>query len=250
MSAHETPDVETSSANYARRFTGAAGRYLLDVQARAVARALRGLDTGTALDVGGGHGQLVDVLRAHGFVPTVHGTDAACEANLRGLHGRRDCEFLLGRLDALPVPARSYDVVVAVRLVSHVADWAGLVREMCRVARRAVILDYPSTRALNALTPLFFGVKKSLEGNTRTYTSFAHGELARAFARHGFVHAVSAKQFVLPMAVHRAARAAAPLRAAEALARMTGMTALAGSPVIARFDRAHTQPVAALEGRS
>lgn len=251
MNARETPDIETSSADYARRFEGAAGRYLLAVQARAVERALRGVAPGTVLDVGGGHGQLVDVLKARGFEPTVHGSDAVCVANLRELHGKRDCAGLIGDLFSLPVPARSFDVVVAVRLISHVERWPRLVAEMCRVARRAVLIDYPSTRALNALTPLFFGMKKSLEGNTRTYASFAPEVLERTFAAHGFVHAADVKQFVLPMAVHRAARAAAPLRAAERLARAVGLTALAGSPVIARFDRAETRTAAlALEGRT
>jgi 2-polyprenyl-3-methyl-5-hydroxy-6-metoxy-1,4-benzoquinol methylase len=251
LNTRETPDIETSSADYARRFSGAAGRYLLDIQARAVERALRGIAPGTVLDVGGGHGQLVDVLRARGFTPTVHGSDAACEANLRELHGQRDCEFLQGDLLSLPAPAQSYDVVVAVRLVSHVERWRRLVAEMCRVARHAVLIDYPSTRALNALTPLLFGMKKQLEGNTRSYTSFAHDELEKAFARNGFVHAVNVKQLFLPMVVHRAARAAAPLRAAEAMARAVGLTAVAGSPVIARFDRAQVQTVgAALEGQS
>jgi len=251
VSERETPDIETSSAGYARRFAGAAGRYLLDVQARAVERALRGLAPGTVLDVGGGHGQLVDVLRGRGFEPTVHGSDAACVTNLRELHGKRDCACLVGDLLSLPVPARSFDVVVAVRLISHVERWQPLVAEMCRVARHAVLIDYPSTRALNALTPLLFGVKKSLEGNTRGYTSFAPAVLERTFAANGFVHAVDVKQFLLPMALHRAARAAAPLRAAEALARAVGLTALAGSPVVARFDRAQVQTVAAaLEGES
>ena len=60
----ETPDIETSSAAYASRFAGSAGRYLLSVQSRAVVQAIADLPPGTALDVGGGHGQLVEPLRA------------------------------------------------------------------------------------------------------------------------------------------------------------------------------------------
>ena len=99
---------------------------------------------------------------------TVHGTSAECERNLRELHGQRDCAFLQGRLFDLPVADRSFDAVVAVRLFAHVPDWPRLVAEMCRVARHAIVIDYPSKSGLNALTPLLFGVKKSYERNTRT----------------------------------------------------------------------------------
>lgn len=235
------PDVETSSAAYAARFRGAAGRYLLDIQRRTVAAALDGLRPGTLLEVGGGHGQLVDALAGWGWDVTVHGSHPACEANLRELHGRTSGRFLLGDLGALPVPDRSFDVVLAVRLLSHAADWGALVGEMCRIARRAVVFDFPSTGALNALTPLLFRFKRSLEGNTREYASFARREVRAACETHGFAERRVVKQFLLPMVVHRLGHANAALRAVESVARTTGLTALAGSPVIYRADRRATE---------
>ncbi|MGH8249917.1 MAG: methyltransferase domain-containing protein [Steroidobacteraceae bacterium] len=233
----ETPDIETSSADYASRFAGRAGRYLLDVQNGAVERSLTGLAPGTALDVGGGHGQLVGTLARLGWQVTIHGTAAECERNLRELHGRRDCEFVQGPLFKLPVAPKSFDLVIAVRLISHVTEWRRLIGEMCRVARRSVVIDYPSKSGLNALTPLLFGLKKSMEGNTRTYASFSRSQLAAEFARDGFVYNREVKQLFMPMVVHRAAKGAAPLRWAEAAFRATGLTALGGSPVILRMDR-------------
>lgn len=238
LTTPETPDVETSSAAYASRFAGSAGRYLLDMQTRTVTDSIADLTPGTALDVGGAHGQLVDPLRAKGWKVTVHGTDAACETNLRLLHGKRDCDFLRGDLRSLPVADRSYDLVIAVRLISHVEAWPELLAEMCRVARKSVVIDYPCTSGVNALTPLLFGLKKSMEGNTRTYTSFSRPQLAAEFERHGFCYQRQIKQFFMPMVVHRVGKGAAPLRAAEGLFRLTGLTALAGSPAILRADRA------------
>jgi len=237
MSPPETPDIETSSAGYAQRFAGKAGKYLLQVQSSAVVRTIEDLTPGTVLDVGGGHGQLVEPLARLGWRVTVHGTDAQCGQNLRELHGQRDCEFVQSDLFALPFPDKSFDLVIAVRLISHVEDWPRLVAEMCRVARQAVVIDYPAKSGLNALTPLLFGLKKSLEGNTRTYTSFSPAELNREFGRHHFVRKREVKQFFLPMVVHRVSKAAAPFRAAEALFRGVGLTALAGSPAILRMDR-------------
>ena len=233
----ETPDIETSSANYARRFAGPAGSYLLAVQAQAVRAVIEDLQPGTVLDVGGAHGQLVDLLSQRGWSVTVHGTEAACEHNLRNLHGKVDCNYVQGNLAELPAPDRSYDLVIAVRLVSHVTEWKQLVREMCRVSKRSVILDYPSIFALNALTPLLFNVKKSFERNTRSYTSFYKRTLAAEFGEHGFHGAREVKQFFLPMVVHRMAGGAAWAKVLEALLRAVGLTGLAGSPVVARFDR-------------
>ena len=231
------PDVESSSAEYARRFAGSAGRYLLDVQANSVTRALQGLTPGTVLDVGGGHGQLVAPLGRLGWTVTVHGTDVVCERNLRELHGQRDCDFMQGDLFALPAADRSFDMVIAVRLLPHVTDWPRLVSEMCRVARHTVVLDYPSKSGLNSLTPMLFGLKKSLEGNTRTYASFSRDELSREFASHGFRFEREVKQFFLPMVVHRVGKGSAALRGLESLFRRSGLTAMAGSPVILRMDR-------------
>jgi len=232
-----TPDVETSSANYASRFAGSSGRYLLDVQADAIRKVLKGLPPGTALDVGGGHGQLVDLLQEAGWKTTVHGTDGECERNLRELHAKRDVPFLKGDLFSLPVADRSFDLVIAVRLISHVDAWQRLVAEMCRVARKSVVIDYPSTSGFNALTPLLFRMKRSMEGNTRTYTSFSRAELRTEFRRHGFTRSTERKQFFMPMVVHRMGRGNALLRGAEAIFRGVGLTALAGSPVILRVDR-------------
>jgi len=125
-----------------------------------------------------------------------------------------------------------------VRLLAHVPDWQRLLAELCRVARHAVVVDYPSKSGLNALTPLLFGLKKSYEGNTRTYLSFTHSELRAEFVRHGFESRRVVKQFFLPMVAHRLGKGSAPLRWAEGFCRASGLTALAGSPVILRMDRA------------
>jgi ubiquinone/menaquinone biosynthesis C-methylase UbiE len=233
----ETPDIETSSADYASRFSGDAGRYLLDTQARCIAEAIRDLAPGSVLDVGGGHGQLVGALSKAGWRVTVHGTDPACEKNLRELHGHTECRFVTGPLNRLPAADRSFDLVIAVRLLPHVNDWPALLREMCRVARRSVVVDYPSKGGLNALTPLLFGVKKSLEGNTRRYASFSRRELEPTLSGSGFRVRTEQRQFFLPMVVHRVGKAAPPLRAAEQIFRQTGLTRVAGSPVILRADR-------------
>lgn len=236
------PDVETSSAGYARRFSGPAGRYLLRAQDEALTHTLRDCPPGRALDVGGGHGQLVDPLRSLGWSVTVLGSSEECDYNLRVLHGKRDCEFVCSDILHLPFPDASFELVISVRLLSHVEAWERLLGELCRVSARWVVVDYPSTSGLNALTPLLFKVKKKLEGNTRAYRSFSAHELDRVLSSHGYSKGAVSKQFVLPMALHRACGAAAPLRLTERACRAVGLTAFAGSPVMLRADRTAGSP--------
>src|SRR5690606_5258377 len=228
---------ETSSAGYANRFAGPAGEYLLQTQSQAIEQVLRGLPPGRALDVGGGHGQLVPLLRRLGWQVTVHGTDVRCAHNLRDIHGLTDCDFVQGGLFQLPAADRSFDLVIAVRLVSHVEQWPRLLAEMCRVASRAVVIDYPTRGGMNSTSGSLFGLKKAVERNTRTYLSFSHAQLQQALAAQGFDSPRRVSQFVLPMVAHRLGKGSAPLRFVESLCRATGITALVGSPVILRMDR-------------
>lgn len=231
------PDIETSSSDYLARFSGHAGRFFLDRQAAVLEQLLAGARPGRVLDVGGGHAQLAPLLSARGWDVTVHGTSRACEENLRNLHGVADCSFLLGPLGSLPCSDQEYDLVVAVRLLTHVDDWQGLIEEMCRVSRRDLVFDFPVSLGANGLTPILFPAKKFYERNTRTYRNFSLRELSDCLQRHGFQPVASSGQFILPMVLHRMTRAAAPLRLLESIARRSGLTRRYGSPVLLRAVR-------------
>lgn len=231
----EMPDVETSSRLYATRFTGDTGRYLLSVQTQAMRNILGDLAPGTLLDVGGAHGQLVVPLRNLGWEVSVHGSTSECLRNLHELHGIHDCPFIEGPLPALPVPDASFDVVTAVRLLTHLNDWQSVLGELCRVARRAVVIDYPTHMSINALGPALLGAKRAVEHTTRPYVNFRRQDLERCFAQHGFAAQREIKQFVLPMVLHRLAGRV--VRWPEEALRQIGVTRLFGSPVIMRADR-------------
>ena len=84
--------------------------------------ALRGLSCGSALDVGGGHGQLVDPLTRLGWSVTVHGSDDVCARNLRELHGKRACTFVRGDIYGLPFADRSFDLVTCQQMAAYALD--------------------------------------------------------------------------------------------------------------------------------
>jgi SAM-dependent methyltransferase len=228
----ETADIETSSDAYASRFAGPVGAWMLDVQERAVLKLLGAPDSQTLLDVGGGHGQLAGPLAEAGWRVTVQGSDPCCARRLGPLIAAGTVRFVAGDILALPFPDRAFDCVVSVRLLSHCGNWHALVAELCRVARRAVIVDYPTSESLNRVAPALFGAKKRIEKNTRTFTLFSHREVEEAFAACGCVVAGRVGQFFLPMVLHRALRCRPCSAALEGLARAAGLTRRWGSPVV------------------
>jgi 2-polyprenyl-3-methyl-5-hydroxy-6-metoxy-1,4-benzoquinol methylase len=230
-------DVETASEDYARRFAGPVGEWFLRIQEQAVLRMLSPWPGATVLDVGGGHGQLTGALSRHGYQVTVVGSHAACRERISEFVRERRCQFEVANFFQLPYPARLFDVVLSVRLLPHVEAWSDLIGEMARAARYAVIVDYPTTRSLNCLTPMLFGAKRKLEGNTRTYRSFREADIVSAFAAHGFGAQVRYPQFFLPMVMHRVMRQPGLSAALEGSCRAIQLTRWFGSPVIQRFSR-------------
>ncbi len=228
----ETADIETANADYAGRFAGAAGAWLLEVQADRLKAALRGLPAGgNALDVGGGHAQTAPVLVEHGFSTTVTGSAPSCQERVPD-----SIPFQIANHLQLPYGDRSLEVVISFRLMPHCDRWPELVKELCRVADKRVIVDYPSKQSVNFLADALFGLKKNVEKNTRTFTLFSHREVREAFEAEGFT-VKRHPQFFWPMVLHRMLKRPGISRTLEAPARWLGLTALFGSPVVLEARR-------------
>ena len=235
----EDADVESSSEQYARRFAGPVGRWFVDSQTRITLQCLAGLPAGaTVLDVGGGHAQVAPPLVEAGYRVIVVGSDASCGARLEPLTTNGRLRFDVGDLQALPYGAGAFDAVVCYRLIAHSVDWRHLIAELCRVARRRVIVDYPARRSVNVASNVLFKLKHSIErGTTRPFALYGRREIAAAFQEAGFAITSLHPQFLLPMALYRLAGSVLLARTAEGLARSLALTGLLGSPVIARADR-------------
>jgi Methyltransferase domain len=238
----ETPDLETSSPEYAERFRGAVGAFFLEVQSRTLLDLLAPWPAADVLDVGGGHAQTAGTVVASGRKLTVAGSGDAARVRLDrllppGSFGFERCDLL-----ALPFPDRSFDVTLAFRLIPHVRRWTVLIGELCRVTRHAVIVDYPDWRSFNVVSAVFFGWKKAVERNTRPFQCFHAAEIRGAFARHGFTSPIARGQFFLPMALHRAVGSAGITRFLEGASGVLGLTGAFGSPVILRVVRNDTGP--------
>jgi SAM-dependent methyltransferase len=233
----ETADIETATAEYAARFSGAAGEYFLAEQAEITLRLLGDLPGARVLDVGGGHAQLAEPLVKNGYKVTVTGSADSCRTRLDqrlapGAFTYQTCDSL-----ALPYADRSFDVVMAFRLLPHVSRWREIIAELSRVADKCVIFDYPDRRSTNILYELLFNMKKKLEGNTRPFTLFSRAEIAAAVVENGFGPPLFRPEFLLPMVLHRKLGNKNLSMALERCFQLAGMTRLFGSPIIFRSNR-------------
>jgi SAM-dependent methyltransferase len=175
----------------------------------------------------------------------VLGSDPACAARLRPLLDAGRARFEVGDLLRLPYADASFDVALSFRLLPHLDEWRSLVAELCRVARRAVIVDYPSRRSANAFAEAFFSAKQGVEGNTRPFLVFRDADVTRAFAAAGFAPSGRRREYFVPMALHRALGSAGASRGLEALCAAFGLRAAFGSPVILRAEPAAARAQAA-----
>ena len=230
----ETPDIETASEDYAQRFAGPVGRFFLDMQARITLDLISAWPRASVLDVGGGHAQIAVPLVRNGYSVTVTGSDASCRERLDRALGRTEWEFCRCEPLALPFEDDAFDVVVAFRLLPHVNRWWSLLDEMCRVARHGIIIDYPDRRSFNLVQSVFFGWKKAIEKNTRTFLCFTRGQLLGEFGRRGFPSSTIRPELFFPMVMHRAMGHVGLSKLMESAASGLGVTRLFGSPVILR----------------
>ena len=228
----ETPDVASSTEDYASRFAGPVGAYFLAVQAATVRSLLPRANQCRVLDVGGGHAQLAAPLVADGYDVTVLGSDVSCRERLDHLVGETNYTFRQGNLLDLPYETASFDTVLAFRMLPHLDGWRRLVAEISRVARNAIILDYPDRRSANWLADRLFAVKKKIEKNTRRYRCFSRHEIVDELQQHGYRVQAAHPQFFFPMALHRLVGSAFLSRMSERVAGTVGLTRKLGSPVI------------------
>jgi len=228
------PDVAASSDAYARRFSGSVGIWMLDVQTRTLDEFLSGWEGCSILDVGGGHAQVTPHLLARGFEVTTLVSSSEVVERLQRLSDGR-CECMVGDVEELALPERSFDVVVALRMMAHVSDWRRFLASLARVARKGVIVDYPIAGGVNAFLPLLFRVKQSIEGDTRPYTCMHRRDVAAVLAAEGLAVDRHVGEFVVPMGLHRLMRTKTVSRALEGVLRPVAPTL--GNPVLLRASR-------------
>lgn len=250
----DAPDIESSTRDYAGRFAGEVGAWLLRQQEEATRQAITavfGSDQAAdgqrlrVLDVGGGHGQNIALMRELGHELVIVGSDPSCSELIKPAIDSGDAQFQVASLLDLPFDDNSFDLVICYRILSHMASWEALLAELKRVTRKLVLVDYPSRASINALSGPLYSVKRKIEKNTRPYGCFSDREIDETFARLDFRPVYRYRQFFLPMALYRLIDNLSFSKTLGWFFRKIGVTAKFGSPVIAGYGHVADSATAA-----
>jgi hypothetical protein len=105
------------------------------------------------------------------------------------------------------------------------------VAELCRVAGRLVVVDYPAALSFALLESAARRVLHGVGIRTEPYRVFTDSAIADAFDRAGFRIRSVHRQFVLPIALHKAVGSRRLTTTAEGLLARAGLLKAFGSPV-------------------
>lgn len=232
-------DPATARSFDQKRFGGPIGDLVAADQAAVLARFLEPIAGRSVLDVGTGTGRAAFLLAAAGA--SVTGIDASNEmlavAREQAARSGADVSFRVCDAHHLEFADRSFDAAVSLRVLMHTPRWRTCVGELCRVARHRIVVDYPAASSVALLQSAMRKVVHRVGGRTEPYRVFRDADIARAFDAHGFRIVSRHRQFVLPIALHKAIGSRTFTVGVERLLARAGLLALLGSPVTIVAER-------------
>jgi ubiquinone/menaquinone biosynthesis C-methylase UbiE len=222
-----------------RRFGGPIGELIAATQARIVSEMAGPAFGQRILDVGTGTGRAALMFARAGAVVTA--IDASEEmldvARQRAAEQQLQMSLLRGDAHELRFLDRSFDVAVSLRVLMHAPDWVRCLGELCRVADRLVIFDYPSASSLALLESIARRLKAAAGMRTEAYRVFTDRRTQRVLQRAGFRVRSVHRQFVLPIQLHRLIGSRRFTERSERLLERVGLLRLVGSPVTVCAER-------------
>jgi ubiquinone/menaquinone biosynthesis C-methylase UbiE len=232
-------DPDTARNFDAWRFSGPIGQLIASSQAEVLERFAGPVRGRTILDVGTGTGRAALLMaRAGARVTGVDPSpDMLAVARRQAAEAQVPVRFDLGDAHRLEFGDRSFEVVICLRVLMHASDWRQCVAELCRVSHQLVILDFPSARSFALAQAVGRRVAHKLGRRTEPYRVFSRSTMARALEDGGFQIRAEHRQFVLPIALHKAIGSARLSTTTRRLSETLGLLRLFGSPVTVVAER-------------
>jgi len=223
----------------ASRFGGPIGRLIAETQEGQIASFLSPLDGRRVLDVGTGTGRAAIALAKRGAQVT--GVDASGEmlsvAEQRARAAGVRIDFHREDVHHLSFPDRAFDDVVCLRVLMHTPDWQRSLAELCRVASRRVVLDFPAATSAASIESIARRLVKPFAPGAEAYRVFRSSSVATALESNGFRLVSQHRQFVLPIALHKRIGSRRWTERVEAMLSRAGLLRVFGSPVTILAER-------------
>ena len=217
-----------------RRFGGPIGSLVASSQAKTLSDFVGRIQHRRILDVGTGTGRAALLFAQGGARVTAVDASpqmlavARARAEERGI---KSITFGIGDAHMLDFRDRAFEVACCLRVLMHTPRWPVVIAELCRVADQLVIVDFPSAVSLALIESLARRTVHGLGVRTEAYRVFTLGTIAAAFERSGFKIRSVHRQFVLPIALHKAIGSRGFTVGTERLFDRLGLLKTFGSPV-------------------
>jgi SAM-dependent methyltransferase len=222
-----------------RRLSGPIGDLVASTLARVLANFAGRIHERDILAVGPGS-ERAAVLFARGaaVVTAVQPSEAMLmRARQRATAELVKIQFRVGDPQALNLPDRSFDVAVGLRLLMHTPQWRRPLSELCRVAERLVIVDYFPMMSVSLVGALLRRLSRMCGGRSAPYYVVTHAAIVDALEEAGFRVRSVHRQFVLPLALHRAIGSRRFTARAERFLDRLGLVKRFGTPVTLVAER-------------
>ena len=222
-----------------RRFGGPIGEYVAGTQARVLANMVGRIQDRSIVDVGTGAGRAAILMARGGArVTAVDASEQMLEvARQRAAEERLTIRFIRGDAHALQFANREFDVAICLRVLMHAPDWRRCLGELCRVAERLVIFDYPAAMSAALLESVSRRIVHTLGARTEAYRVFSDRAIRQALGRSHFRVRSVHRQFVMPIQLHRAIGSRTFTIWSEDLLDRVGLLKQLGSPVTGVAER-------------
>jgi SAM-dependent methyltransferase len=232
-------DPATAQSFDERRFGGPIGQLIAEEQARVLTEFVGDPLGRSVLDVGTGTGRAALLMARRGAHVT--GVDASQQmldvARQRAAKEGLDVRFAVGDAHRLGFDDRAFEVVISLRVLMHATSWRQSLAELCRVADRLVVVDFPSAVSFALLQACARRLTHSLGARTEPYRVLTVGAVSRAFEKAGFRVRATHRQFLLPIALHKAIGSRHLSLMSRNLSDRTGLLQLFGTPVTLVAER-------------
>jgi ubiquinone/menaquinone biosynthesis C-methylase UbiE len=235
--AYADPAMARSFEN--RRFGGPIGEYVAKSQARVLANMVGRIQDRSIVDVGTGAGRAAILMARGGArVTAVDASEQMLEvARQRAAEERLKIKFVRGDAHALQFPDREFDVAICLRVLMHAPEWRRCLGELCRIAERLVIFDYPAAMSAALFESVSRRVVHTLGVRTEAYRVISDRAIRQALRQSNFQVRSVHRQFVMPIQFHRAIGSRKFTIWSEDLLDRAGLLKRLGSPVTVVAER-------------
>jgi 2-polyprenyl-3-methyl-5-hydroxy-6-metoxy-1,4-benzoquinol methylase len=222
-----------------KRFGGPIGEYIAATQARVLANMVGRIQDRPILDIGTGTGRAAILMARGGAVVTaIDASEQMLEvARQRAAREHAQVRFERGDAHALRFGEKEFDVAICLRVLMHAPDWRRCLAEMCRVAERLVVFDYPAAASVALVESVARRVLHAFGARTEPYRVFSKRDIERALAESGYRVRSVHRQFVLPIAFHKLVGSRRFTERVEGFLERLGMLKRFGSPVTLVAER-------------